>query len=32
MVPKQWIAAGDWTSVRETAARAAQIVRQARGG
>lgn len=32
MVPKQWITAGDWTSVRETAARAAQIVRQARGG
>ena len=29
---KDWIASGDWASVRDTAARAAQIVRQARGG
>lgn len=30
MVPKDWIAAGDWARVRETAARAAAIVRQVR--
>ena len=30
MLDKAWIAAGDWTRVRETAARAAQIVRAAR--
>lgn len=32
MVPKDWIAAGDWARVRETASRAAGIVRQVRGG
>lgn len=32
MVPRQWIQAGDWTSIRDSAARAAQIVRQARSG
>lgn len=30
MLDKAWIAAGDWTRVRETAARAAQIVREVR--
>jgi len=30
MVPKQWISAGDWTSIRDTAARAAQIVKDVR--
>lgn len=30
MLDKAWIAAGDWTRVRETAARAAQMVRAAR--
>lgn len=30
MLDKTWIAAGDWTRVRETAARAAQIVREVR--
>lgn len=30
MLDKAWIAAGDWTRVRETAARAAEIVRAAR--
>lgn len=30
MLDKAWIAAGDWARVRETAARAAQIVRAAR--
>mgnify|MGYP002718207293 CR=1 FL=1 len=31
MLDKTWIAAGDWARVRETAARAAQIVREVRG-
>jgi 2-dehydro-3-deoxyphosphogluconate aldolase/(4S)-4-hydroxy-2-oxoglutarate aldolase len=32
MVPKAWLDAGEWNSVRDAAARAAAIVRQARGG
>ncbi len=31
MVPKDWLAAGDWARVRESAARAAAIVAAARG-
>ncbi|TWG92734.1 2-keto-3-deoxy-phosphogluconate aldolase [Luteimonas sp. J16] len=31
MVPKEWLAAGDWARVRESAARAAAIVAAARG-
>lgn len=31
MVPKDWLAAGDWAHVRESAARAAAIVAAARG-
>jgi 2-dehydro-3-deoxyphosphogluconate aldolase/(4S)-4-hydroxy-2-oxoglutarate aldolase len=30
MVPRHWIEDGDWTSIRETAARAAQIVKELR--
>ncbi|MFT4197225.1 MAG: bifunctional 4-hydroxy-2-oxoglutarate aldolase/2-dehydro-3-deoxy-phosphogluconate aldolase [Pseudoxanthomonas sp.] len=32
MVPKDWIAAGEWAQVRAAAARAEAIVRQVRGG
>lgn len=32
MVPKNWIQASDWNAVRDSAARAAQIVQQVRGG
>jgi len=31
MLPKAWLAAGDWDKVRESAAKAAQIVAEARG-
>ncbi|HEY0332863.1 MAG TPA: bifunctional 4-hydroxy-2-oxoglutarate aldolase/2-dehydro-3-deoxy-phosphogluconate aldolase [Stenotrophomonas sp.] len=32
MVPKDWLAKGEWHKVRDSAAAAAQIVRQVRGG
>ncbi|HBK46831.1 MAG TPA: 2-dehydro-3-deoxyphosphogluconate aldolase, partial [Xanthomonadaceae bacterium] len=32
MVPGNWVGDGDWTKIRETSAKAAAIVRQARGG